>query len=299
MADERAAKLKNEQRKPKRPSKTRKALESMLAAIKNNYINGIHYGWISFCITFLWTIIFSTQTELGLNFLMIVCFTILMAIIAGVSYERGVFRVAGVVFPIYIALCLLFTTTYVFNPSKEYAAVYAKNGEPGVVSYATEPWVVPYDPYVWKHALFYKTDFISEAKKYVEFDKKDVLVTLSMKFRLDADLAIKNFTTLDAHTRDRDINAATEVMRQIIATSVKELLESENFTYHIESLTKTLVHLAADRQHQIKLEIFSGALQILIQQRVRTDQAIILLYTPLFESAKISVTNAIYSRPSG
>ena len=177
--------------------------------------------------------------------------------------------------------------------------MYLERNEPRIVSYAQEPWVDRYNPRVWKEALFYQDGFSTTAKKYVEFDKEDILVTLSVKFKFSSDFAKENFTKLNEKTDERDIATAIEVTRALIVNATKDLLASEEFQFTIQSLNQTLEHVSPLKLHEMKVEVFRGALQNLIHKRARGEEITTLLYIPVLESAQISVEKAIYTRPTG
>ncbi len=278
-------------------------------AITHNYVRGLNYGWIFFGLATLWGIVFCILYDLGANFLALIGFTAVVSIVAGIAYGMENRRIAGYVFPLHGIGILLCTTLFVFNPSKEYIAVYGTHATnlvtpesnfsssqivPVVVQYRDEPYIGKHKPSVWQHAFFYKDQFTTTINKYVEFEKKDALVTFTITFIFSPEYAKMHFTKLDRRSDEIDKNAAQTVMQELVTKTVRAVIAEATFEQSMRSADDLLYSLTPQERYDIKRKMFRGALENFLKRS--ENQAVdTLLYIPYPPSAAISVSDPIYS----
>lgn len=261
-----------------------------------NYTESIHIGWIAFSLAVVWGGIFCVMNRLGVHAAVLAGFSCIAAMVAGIAYDTDERHIAGVTFPIHALGIILFTTLFVFNPSKEYVAVYGDT-RPTVIHYAQEPWITRSPPEVWRNALFFKRSFTTTINKYVDFDKKEILVKFTVDFVLSSEKAKTNFASLNEEVMSKDKNAASEIMAALVVDTVKKVMDDREFLQNIESADTLLYSLPLHERHEIKQKMFRGALENALPNS-QGDTLQTILYLPDPSSTKITVGNAIYTGPS-
>ncbi len=277
------------------PARTYSFIGWACKILKNNYVRGVHAGWILFCVVLLWNIIFSAINELGVHFWILACFSTLIGVIAAGAYD-GEEWVAGVLFPIYAVVCIIFTTVYVFNPSKDFVGIHRDQNQKVIVSfYGEEPWVTQYRPDEWKQGLFFRKTFSVTTKKYTEYDKADILVSLSATFELSrakaAEVAEK-LGRLRGDVHQTDTEAAKESMRVFLLQSIRTTFAESDFKNIIETLDRLLSYMPPKELHAIKLNVLKGALAHHMGESILPINESMLLYSILPSSIKITVHDA-------